>query len=201
MQIKVQQMGPYQTNCYIATTNGMDFIIDPGVNATSWVMKNCSNPVAILNTHGHFDHVWSNAELQKKLGVPLYTPRQDVFMLKKDPFSQGTPPSTPDFDVKEDASIEIKGVKIKFHHFSGHTPGCSVIEIGQSWFSGDFLFSGSIGRWDFPYSSGNDMLSSLYKVSKMSGDFRIYPGHGGHSTLKAELKNIPYWITQVKRTI
>jgi len=50
MQIKVQPMGMYQTNCYIVTVDGKDFIIDPGVNATEWVKANVTNPVAVLNT-------------------------------------------------------------------------------------------------------------------------------------------------------
>ncbi|MGB6020444.1 MAG: MBL fold metallo-hydrolase, partial [Sulfurimonadaceae bacterium] len=64
MQIKVQPMGMYQTNCYIVTVDGKDFIIDPGVNATEWVKANVTNPVAVLNTHAHFDHVWSNQEVK-----------------------------------------------------------------------------------------------------------------------------------------
>lgn len=191
-------MGPYQTNCYIATVDGKDFIIDPGVGAVSWVLKNVKNPVAILNTHGHFDHVWSNQALKEALNIPIYVPKQDAFMLSNDPFAQGTPPSTPDFQVKEDGIVDIEGINVKFHHFPGHTPGCSVIEIGNVWFSGDFLFAGSIGRWDFPYSSAKDMLKSLKKVSVMDGNFKIYPGHGGSSSLAKEMKYIPYWIEQVR---
>ncbi|HHH51826.1 MAG TPA: MBL fold metallo-hydrolase, partial [Campylobacterales bacterium] len=59
MEIKMQPMGAYQTNCYIVTVEGKDIIIDPGVGATQWVLCNIQNPIAILNTHGHFDHVWS----------------------------------------------------------------------------------------------------------------------------------------------
>ncbi|MBN2722081.1 MAG: MBL fold metallo-hydrolase [Campylobacterales bacterium] len=198
MQVKFQPMGPYQTNCYIATVDGKDFIIDPGVGAVSWVLKNVKNPVAILNTHGHFDHVWSNQALKEALNIPIYVPKQDAFMLSNDPFAQGTPPSTPDFQVKEDGIVDIEGINVKFHHFPGHTPGCSVIEIGNVWFSGDFLFAGSIGRWDFPYSSAKDMLKSLKKVSVMDGNFKIYPGHGGSSSLAKEMKYIPYWIEQVR---
>ncbi len=200
MQVKFQPMGPYQTNCYIATVDGKDLIIDPGVGATSWVLKNVKNPVAILNTHGHFDHVWSNQALKEALNIPIYVPRKDAFMLSNDPFGQGTPSSTPDFQVKEDAVVDIEGIKVKFHHFSGHTQGCSVIEIGNIWFSGDFLFAGSIGRWDFPYSSAKDMLASLKKVSTMNGNFKIYPGHGGSTSLDREMKHIPYWTEQVRRS-
>ncbi|MDD2399652.1 MAG: MBL fold metallo-hydrolase [Sulfurovum sp.] len=201
MQIKIQPMGPYQTNCYIVTVEGKDFIIDPGVGAAKWVMQHTSNPAAILNTHGHFDHVWSNAELKKKLNIPLYAPKDDLFMLSSDPLGQGTPPSKPDYLVNGDEILDIQGIKIQYRHFPGHTPGCSVIQIGDVWFSGDFLFKQSIGRWDFPASSGQDMIKSLQKVLKIKENYTIYPGHGMRTTLKEEHKHIPYWIEQVRRTI
>ena len=201
MQIKIQPMGVYQTNCYIATVDGKDFIIDPGMGATQWVLDNVTNPVAILNTHGHFDHVWSNAEVQERLNIPIYCPQGDVFMLTDDPLKQGTPPSKPDFIIVGDEELEIEGVKIKFRHFPGHTPGCSIIEIEDVWFSGDFLFEQSIGSWDFPSSSGEEMIKSLEKALTLEGDYTIYPGHGMSTTLKAEQRVIPFWIDQVKRTI
>ena len=64
MDIKVHPMGDYGTNCYIVSIDEKDFIIDPGVGATAWVKQNAKNPVAVLNTHGHFDHVWSNQEVK-----------------------------------------------------------------------------------------------------------------------------------------
>ena len=194
-------MGAYQTNCYIATIDNKDFIIDPGMGATQWVLDNVTNPVAILNTHGHFDHVWSNAEVKEKLNIPIYCPKDDVFMLTDDPLNQGTPPSKPDYIITGDEDLEIEGIKIKFRHFPGHTPGCSIIEIQDVWFSGDFLFEKSIGRWDFPSSSGEDMVKSLEKALTLEGDYTIYPGHGMSTTLKAEQRVIPFWIDQVKRTI
>lgn len=201
MQIKIQPMGPYQTNCYIITVDGKDFIIDPGVGAAKWAIEHTTNPVAILNTHGHFDHVWSNAELKEKLNIPLYAPKDDLFMLTNDPLGQGTPPSKPDYLVSNDETIEIKNVKFTFLHFPGHTPGCSVIQVGDVWFSGDFLFERSIGRWDFPASDGKEMVKSLEKAMKIKENYMIYPGHGMKTTLKAEQKIMPYWIEQVKHTI
>jgi hydroxyacylglutathione hydrolase len=194
MTIKVQPMGLYQTNCYIATVDGKDFIIDPGVNATDWVISNVTNPVAILNTHGHFDHVWSNDELQKKLGVKLYTPEGDVPLLTASNWMPDLPPSTPDVVVKPDETIDIDGVKIKFHHFPGHCPGCSMIEIGDAMFSGDFIFERSIGRTDFPYSSPEDMKKSLQKFKQFEFDKTLYPGHGSTTTIKQEQRNANYWI-------
>jgi len=201
MQIKIQPMGPYQTNCYIATIDGKDFIIDPGVDATTWVLNNVTHPVAILNTHGHFDHVWSNAEIKEKLNIPIYCPKEDVFMLTDDPLGQGTPKSTPDYEVAGDEELIMEGIKIKYRHFPGHTPGNSIIEVGDVWFSGDFLFQQSIGRWDFPASSGEDMIKSLEKAMKIEGDYTVYPGHGLSTTLKAEQKIMPFWIDQVKSTL
>jgi glyoxylase-like metal-dependent hydrolase (beta-lactamase superfamily II) len=198
MEIKIQPMGAYQTNCYIITIDGKDIIIDPGVGATEWVLNNIQNPIAILNTHGHFDHVWSNKELQTKLKIPLYIPKDDAFMLENDTFNQGLPHSKADILVNGDEEFNINGIKIKYRHFAGHTPGNSIIEIDDIWLSGDFLFDGSIGRWDFPYSSGEDMIKSLEKAMKIERDFTLYPGHGISTTLKKEQRIMPQWIKYIK---
>jgi glyoxylase-like metal-dependent hydrolase (beta-lactamase superfamily II) len=201
MELKIQPMGMTQTNCYIITINNKDLIIDPGMGATEWVLNNITNPIAILNTHGHFDHIWSNAELQKRLKIPLYVPKDDAFMLEKDPLGRGAPKSKADILVDGDEKINIDGIEIQYRLFAGHTPGNSIIEIDDIWLSGDFLFQQSIGRWDFPASSGADMIKSLKKALTIKEDYTIYPGHGLDTTLKAEQNIIPFWIDQVKRTI
>jgi glyoxylase-like metal-dependent hydrolase (beta-lactamase superfamily II) len=197
MTIKVQPMGVYQTNCYIVTKDGKDIIIDPGVDATAWVKANVTNPIAILNTHGHFDHVWSNAELQRELGVKLYTPKADDMLLRESSWMPDLPPSTPDVLVEDDAELKIEGIEVKFRHFPGHTPGCSTIEIDDAMFSGDFIFERSIGRTDFPYSNPDDMKKSLLKFMELKYDKTIYPGHGGTTTIKQEQHYAPYWIQQL----
>lgn len=194
MSIKVQPMGMYQTNCYIVTEDGKDFIIDPGVGATEWVLENVTNPVAILNTHGHFDHVWSNDELQKKLKIPLYTPKGDVPLLTSSSWMPDLPPSIPDVEVEPNQEFDFDGVKVKFRHFPGHCPGCSTIEIGDSMFSGDFIFERSIGRTDFPYSSPKDMKDSLERFKELDFDKTVYPGHGNTTTIKQEQQYADYWI-------
>ena len=194
INIKVKPMGPYQTNCYIVTVDGKDFIIDPGVGATSWVISNVKNPVAILNTHGHFDHVWSNQELKEKLNVPLYTPKGDVFLLQSSNWMPDLPPSYPDVEVVGDEEFDFDGVNVKFRHFPGHCPGCSTIEIENAMFSGDFIFERSIGRTDFPYSNPQDMRNSLEKFKTIDYDKTIYPGHGGTTSIKAEQRNANYWM-------
>jgi len=197
MSVKVQAMGVYQTNCYILSTDKKDFIIDPGVGATEWVLKNVTNPVAILNTHGHFDHVWSNAELQKKLNIPLYTPKGDVILLSSSSWMPDLPPSYPDVEVVGDEEFNFNGIKVKFRHFPGHSPGCSTIEIDNVMFSGDFIFNRSIGRTDFPYSNPEDMKKSLNKFKALDYDKKIYTGHGEATRIKQEQQYSDYWISQL----
>ena len=197
MEIKIEPMGEYQTNCYIVHIDGKDIIIDPGMGAVAWVKENVTNPVAILNTHGHFDHVWSNAELQKDLGVKLYTPQGDVPFLTASSWMPDLPPSIPDVEVKPDESINFDGIEVKFHHFPGHCPGCSMIEIEDAIFSGDFIFERSIGRTDFPYSSPQDMKKSLQKFKTIPYDKTLYPGHGGTTTIKQEQQYTDHWISSL----
>ncbi|AFL68698.1 MBL fold metallo-hydrolase [Sulfurospirillum barnesii] len=194
MDIKSKACGAYGTNCYIVKINDKEIIIDPGVNATAWVLGEVENPVAILNTHGHFDHVWSNHELAEKLNIPIYAPEGDCFMLENDPFLQGTPSSHADVCVRGDETFAIEGINVAFMHFPGHTPGCSVILIENALFSGDFIFKNSIGRYDFPYSDAEQMRISLEKFLTLEGNWEIYPGHGSPTTLQHEQKNVPHWL-------
>ena len=194
MKIKHKACGSYGTNCYIVSINGKDIIIDPGMEAVSWVCKNVENPIAILNTHGHFDHVWSNEALTSKFNIPLYAPKNDIFMLENDPFSQGTPPSHANFVVDGDEVLDIGGISVTFFLFPGLSPGCSCVFIENALFSGDFIFKNSIGRFDFPYSDSLQMRKSLEKFLKIEADWDIYPGHGDKTTLKEEQKNVPYWF-------
>ena len=197
MQIHVQPMGPYQTNCYIVSIDGKDIIIDPGVGALEWVKAHVTNPIAILNTHGHFDHVWSNNEVQECFNIPLYTPKDDVFLLQSSQMMPNLPPSYPDYELSGDAELELEGIKIKFRHFPGHCPGCSTIEIEDAMFSGDFIFERSIGRCDFPFSSPEDMKESLRRFKEIDYDKTVYPGHGRPTSIKAEQANADYWINSL----
>ncbi len=197
MTIQAEPMGAYQTNCYIVSVGGKDIIIDPGVDATSWVMNHVSNPIAILNTHGHFDHVWSNQELKEALNIPLYTPKDDLFLLQNSTFMPDLPHSFPDVEIEGDAKIDIEGILVMFRHFPGHSPGCSTIEIGDVMFSGDFIFDNSIGRVDFPYSDVAAMKKSLERFTTIPYDKTVYPGHGGTTTIAKEQRNVPYWLQAI----
>lgn len=193
MEIKLHPMGDYQTNCYIVTIDNKDIIIDPGVNATSWLKNIIKNPIAVLNTHGHFDHIWSNQAVKETYSIPLYVPKDDEFMLTLNPYDMGMPPSYADVLVNPDEEIMIDDIKIKFHHFPGHTPGCSAIQIDKHLFTGDFIFKGTIGRFDFPMSDASKMKQSINKILQWNEDFHIYPGHGDKTTLKNEKQMLKQW--------
>ncbi|MDO5045799.1 MBL fold metallo-hydrolase [Campylobacter sp.] len=201
MEVLYKPCGVYQTNCYIASKNGCDLIIDPGENAFEFVVKNVKNPIAILNTHGHSDHIFSNASLKKYFNLDVYVHKDDNFMLKSDIFGEGYETINDAIEVKgdkfEDISFKIGEFDITYMHFPGHTPGCSMIRVDDVIFSGDFLFYGSIGRYDFPYSNREDMRKSIEKCLKMSGDFQLFPGHGQGTTLKFEQSNLPMWLKSI----
>lgn len=194
ISIKYYPMGEYQTNCYIVSNGKEELIIDPGIGAFDWVVQNVKNPLAILNTHGHFDHVWSNAKLQEFFKIPLYVPKEDAFMLTNDPLGRGTPPSTPDVLVNEDQSFQIGDFEVSFFHHPGHTPGCSIIEISGYIFSGDFVFKNSIGRVDFPFSDPAQMIKSIYKFLARDENKIIYTGHGEPTTVFNERSSLKNWL-------
>lgn len=118
-------------------------------------------------------------------------------MLKDDPFGQGTPPSVADVEINGDSEFTLGEFEIIYRHFPGHTPGCSVIEIEDHMFSGDFVFKNSIGRVDFPYSNPQDMKKSIKKFLTYQKDMLIHPGHGEDSTVKAEQKTIANWLNYI----
>lgn len=201
MQIISNVFGAYQTNCYIVKNNGSEFIIDPGDGAYKWVMQNTKNPKAILITHGHFDHLFDVALLKRELNLPIYMHKDDFFMVSLQSHIYNYLNFDVDFLVDE-SEFEIDGLKFKFHHFAGHTPGCCMIQVGDDvMFSGDFLFKDSIGRWDFEFSNGKDMIDSIIKCQNINKNFTIYPGHGASSTLDREKANFTHYISYIKSTL
>ena len=199
MQILKKAFGDYMTNCYILKGEQGDLVIDPGQGSFDWVMQNTGKIAAVLNTHGHFDHVYDDAKLQRA-GAKIYIHEDDAFMLRADPFE--TMPESIEADVLvkgQEQSFEIAGFNVKFSLFAGHTPGSCMIEAGGAIFSGDVIFKGSIGRWDFPFSSGAQMRESLHKILQIKGDFTLYPGHGANTSLQAERQNLKYFLQLFER--
>jgi len=199
MQILKKAFGEYATNCYILKGEQGDLVIDPGQGSFDWVMQNTGKIAAVLNTHGHFDHVYDDAKLQRA-GAKIYIHEEDAFMLQADPFETMPEPIEADVLIKgQEQSLEIAGFNVKFSLFAGHTPGSCMIEVDGVIFSGDVIFKGSIGRWDFPFSSGEQMRESLHKILQIEGDFTLYPGHGPNTSLAAERQNLKYFLQLFER--
>jgi glyoxylase-like metal-dependent hydrolase (beta-lactamase superfamily II) len=148
MEILVKPCGEFYTNCYIVDKK---IIIDPGVGAFEFVKK-YAKPQAIILTHGHFDHMWDSKKIKEYFDIPLYIHKDDAFFLENDPFGYNPPKVKADY-LLEEGEFRIGDYDILIRHFPGHTPGSITIEIGDEMFSGDFIFDGSIGRVDFPYSN------------------------------------------------
>lgn len=201
MKIKTFVLGVMQTNCYIVSNDENHcMIIDPGAQGkkvAKYLEENELVLDAILLTHGHFDHIGAVDYLYDKYYCPIYIHHEDIEMLTNSrlnlsylekPFSLSAP-VTPASE-----HMEISGFKICWFHLPGHCPGASMIYLEDEnvIFSGDVLFNGSIGRFDFPNSSKYDTLTSIEKIKTFNFDATLYPGHGPSSTLKSELLSNPY---------
>ena len=201
MKIKTFVLGVMQTNCYIVSNDeNLCMIIDPGAQGkkvAKYLEENELVLDAILLTHGHFDHIGAVDYLYDKYHCPIYIHHEDIEMLTNSrlnlsylekPFSLSAPVTL------ASEHMEISGFKICWFHLPGHCPGASMIYLEDEnvIFSGDVLFNGSIGRFDFPNSSKYDTLTSIEKIKTFNFDATLYPGHGPSSTLKSELLSNPY---------
>lgn len=212
MEILSKAFGEYGTNCYIIKGTSGDLVIDPGENAAPWVFENTNKILAVLNTHGHFDHTYDDKILQNS-GIKIYIHEKDEFFCTKDPFEKLNDVFSPDFLLSGDEILTFGNFNVKFAHFAGHTPGCSMIFVSNGKinknaetldemfspvdtkiFSGDVIFRGSVGRSDFPFSNQEDMKISLQNILKIKQNFEIYPGHGAPTNLENERRVIEYFL-------
>jgi len=193
MEILVKPCGEFFTNCYILDRK---IIIDPGVGAFEFVKEYAKNPIAIILTHGHFDHMWDSKKIKDYFQIPLYIHKEDEFFLRNDPFGFNPPKVEADV-LLEEGKINIGNYEFLIRHFPGHTPGSITIETDKEMFSGDFIFDGSIGRVDFPYSDSNKMKESITKFLQIPYDKRVLPGHGATTTIFKAKKFLPMWLKYI----
>ncbi len=197
------------TNCWvIAPAEGEQcVVIDPGIGVTGQldevIAEHRLHPVAVLLTHGHFDHTFSVVPVCQARDVPAYIHPGDRDQLA-DPWSAvGLPVGTPLFgtltfaepdDVRELAShdkIELAGLQFAVTHAPGHSKGSVVFGLtgadDEVVFSGDVLFAGSIGRTDLRGGSMAEMVRSLRDVIVPMADATVvHPGHGPSTTIARE---------------
>ena len=82
--------------------------------------------------------------------------------------------------------MQVGGLTVHVLHTPGHTPGGVVLQVEDALFTGDTLFEGSMGRTDLEGGSEAQLLASLKRLAQLPGDYRVFPGHAGSSTLERE---------------
>lgn len=196
MEIKTLQVGPIGTNCYLLcdTGAGVCAVIDPGAEASrvaAAVQESGCTPCAILLTHGHYDHTGGVAGLEAAFpGTPVYLHRADAEGVNPTMF-----PPLPREVLRfydEGDTVAVGGLTVEVLHTPGHSKGSVVLKTGDILFTGDTLFRGSCGRTDLPGGSYQEIMTSLARLGRLAGDYRVCPGHEGLSTLDAERRSNYY---------
>lgn len=203
MTIQVLQVPPIGTNCYLLKDDetGKGAIIDPGgdgASISSAVAQMGMTPVAILLTHGHYDHTGAVPDLLREYpGLPVYLHPQDAAMMND--VANLIPDIGPTVAYGEGDQVNVGELAVQVYHTPGHTPGSVTLAVGDVLFTGDTLFQGSCGRTDLAGGSTRDILASLKRLAKLEGDRKVCPGHEGCSTLEAERKGNYYMLQALQQ--
>ena len=211
MRINHYVVGMVQTNCYIVINDETKecFIIDPGASAKQLIEKMKQDnltPVAVLLTHGHFDHVAAAEDLAKEFDIRIYAHEAEESTLKYPEknvsWMVGCEESyRADIFLKDEEKINLAGFEIKVLHTPGHTEGgcCYYVADEAVVFTGDTLFAQSVGRTDFPGGSMSQIvhsirekLLSLNEAGNLETDIMVYPGHNDPTTIETERMENPY---------
>jgi hydroxyacylglutathione hydrolase len=210
----------FGTNCYVVAPGPGEqcLIVDPGAGVVDQLDRVLAehrlSPVAVLLTHGHFDHTFSVAPVCGARGITAYVHPADRELLADpvlgmgislDELTGGRFTYTEPDDVAEltdGATLTLAGLEITVDHAPGHTGGSVLFRLpgaGSSWeaeqlcLSGDVLFAGSIGRTDLPGGSLGTMQTSLReKILPLADDTVVLPGHGPVTTIGRERAANPY---------
>jgi len=201
LHIKTIKTGKWLGNCYLLNnSNNNGVIIDPGNNADdiiSYVENSNISIKAILNTHAHYDHIGAVQSLKETFSVPFFLHSKDLKLLKsanlyQKLFEGEDPIRIPEVEYHVDQiknPIRLEGFSIKTIYSPGHTWGSVCYRIKDCLFSGDLLFKNNIGRIDLPGGNKQAIKNSLKKISELSHDLKVYPGHGESTSLQNELEN------------
>ena len=182
MKVKMMQVGPLGTNCYIVEDEASHeaAVIDPGGDAPEIVRALEGAELRyILLTHGHYDHTGGAAELERAFHqAALYIHRKDLEDVDPALFPLRTQIQGANFYDEGDWITFGEGaVQIQVLHTPGHSEGSVTLRCGDLLFCGDTLFAGSCGRTDFDGGSVPKMLASLRRLGELEGDLRVLPGH------------------------
>ncbi len=208
MKIDRLILGAFESNCFIirSSESAEDcLIVDAGLGADkliNFLQEHKLNPVSIVLTHGHIDHIEGVAALRTEFpDIKVYIHKLDAEMLT-DPHSNLSAMTgvafcvePADFLLEEHSTIEQSDVKLSVLHTPGHTPGgiCLYCEDEGIVFTDDTLFADSIGRTDFPNGNTEQLLQSIReKLFTLPDETKVYSGHGPATTIAHEKEHNPF---------
>lgn len=200
---------PFEQWAYVVRRPGRreSLVVDPGF-LTEPLMEHLKSlnlrPAAILNTHGHSDHIAGNRAIKRAFPeAPIVIGRGEAHLLV-DPEANlsslfGLPITSPPADliVHHGDRLNLAGIALEVREIPGHSPGSVVFvaidEVPPFVIGGDVLFAGGIGRFDFPGGDGRMLVSGIRdKLFDLPDETRVYPGHGPKTTIGQERRQNPY---------
>lgn len=201
MTIKTFPTGPAQANSYLLYDENQDeaVMIDPGDDASALmqhVKKSGKTLIAILLTHGHFDHIGAVAEIVEVTGAKVYIGTQDASMLENASqnlsasFSKIVIAKSADVLINEGDTLHLAGLTIQVLHTPGHTQGSMCFIVDGQLFSGDTLFCNGVGRTDLPGGDLTQLGASLKRLQKLDRTLVVHAGHGKSTILGHEVAGL-----------
>lgn len=197
-------VGALETNCYLVyCTESLECaIVDPGAEAQKifhLITKKSLNPVVLLNTHGHIDHIGANKDIKERFNIPLCIHALDKSMLENVQqlelsFFLGAKESpSPDKHLEDGDMVKLGKSSLQVIHTPGHSPG-SVSFLGDGFIlSGDTLFYGGVGRADLPGGSWDELERSIKnKILTLPDETIVLPGHGPITSVGQERNLNPF---------
>jgi hydroxyacylglutathione hydrolase len=194
--------GPFQQNAYVIWNSTHSFIIDPGGDSNriiDIIKSNDLSPSAILNTHAHLDHIGAIYQLIKFGQYPFYLHIDEIQLLNS--ANEYTVMfGLPNIDIpkvdnilNDTSFIDFDGCGIQVLETPGHTSGGVSFLIDGHLFTGDTLFSGSIGRTDLPGGNLETLLNSIHsKLMDLDDSVIIHSGHGPDTSIGIEKRTNPF---------
>ena len=202
MKVATFQLGPLETNCYVASNNGEAVAVDPGGEPSkvlTYLEKEGLKLTHILVTHCHFDHIYGCKALSEATGAPVLLSAGDEHLLQTQLGGGGTmglpKVDTFSFEHIEEGEAEFIGLPCTVIATPGHSEGSLSFYFpdGKCLFAGDLLFERSIGRTDFPGGSLDVLTHSVQqKIFELPDETVVYPGHGGSTVIGAEKLHNPF---------
>jgi len=188
-RIETLPVGQYRTNCYFVVNEETSelLIIDPGADGEAIIRAIGSRtPMAVLATHGHFDHIGGVDALCARFHIPFYAHGEDIAKLT-DPEANGSrlfdvdmTIRTPALPLQDRQNLVLADIEIAVLHTPGHSRGscCFLLPRDQGIFCGDTLFHGGYGRTDIGDGNFVELKQSLRKLLYNLPKQTAYPGHG-----------------------